>query len=83
GHDYLVAPPVIAELGAEPVGVEAAFAGADGVLVITDHPEYAKLDLPPLLAALHRPGLVYDSWRILDEEVVRGAGVRYAGIGYG
>ena len=83
GHDFLVAPDVVRGLGATPASIEDAFAGADGVVVITDHPEYAKLDLPRLLGTLRRPALVYDCWRILDEDVVRDAGVRYAGIGYG
>jgi UDP-N-acetyl-D-mannosaminuronic acid dehydrogenase len=82
GHDYLVAREVIRGLGAEPVTPEAAFDGADAVLVITNHPEYAKLDLGRLLSGLRRPAILYDCWRILDEEAVRGAGVRYAGIGY-
>jgi UDP-N-acetyl-D-mannosaminuronic acid dehydrogenase len=82
GHDYLVARELIRELGAEPVTPEAAFDGADAVLVITNHPEYAKLDLGRLLPGLRRPAILYDCWRILDEETVRGAGVRYAGIGY-
>ena len=82
GHDSLVSPDVIRGLGAEPVTPEAAFDGADAVLVITNHPEYAKLDLGRLLPGLRRPALLYDCWRILDEEMVRGAGVRYAGIGY-
>jgi UDP-N-acetyl-D-mannosaminuronic acid dehydrogenase len=83
GHDYLVAPEVIRGLGATPVGAEAAFDGADAVLVITNHPEYAKLDLPARLAVMHRPAVLFDSWRILDEEAAHRAGVRYAGIGYG
>jgi UDP-N-acetyl-D-mannosaminuronic acid dehydrogenase len=82
GHDYLVAPDVIRGLGAAPVTPEAAFDGADAVLVITNHPEYAKLDIGRLLPGLRRPALLYDCWRMLDEETVRGAGVRYAGIGY-
>jgi UDP-N-acetyl-D-mannosaminuronic acid dehydrogenase len=83
GHDYLVAPEVIRGLGATPVSAEAAWEGADAVLVITNHPEYAKLDLPARLSAMHRPAVLFDSWRILDEEAARRAGVRYAGIGYG
>jgi len=82
GHDYLVAADVIRSLGAEPVSPEAAFDGADAVLIITNHPEYAKLDLGRLLPKLRRPAVLYDCWRILDEEMVRGAGVSYAGIGY-
>ncbi len=83
GHDFLVRPEVIRSLGAEPMTPEAAFAGADAVLVVTNHPEYAKLDLGRLLPTLKRPAALFDAWRILDEEVVRAAGVRYAGIGYG
>jgi UDP-N-acetyl-D-mannosaminuronic acid dehydrogenase len=83
GHDYLVAPDVIRGLGATPVSAEAAWDGADAVLVITNHPEYAKLDLSARLTAMHRPAVLFDSWRILDEDAARRAGVRYAGIGYG
>jgi UDP-N-acetyl-D-mannosaminuronic acid dehydrogenase len=83
GHDFLVAPEVIRGLGAEPVSPEVGFDGADAVLVVTNHPEYGKLDLKPLLARLRRPAVVFDSWRILDEEAVRASGVRYAGIGLG
>src|SRR5882672_6365744 len=83
GHDHLVGADIIRSLGAEPVTAEAAFDGADAVLVVTNHPEYAKLDLGRLLPRLRRPAVLYDAWRILDEETVRGAGVRYAGIGYG
>jgi UDP-N-acetyl-D-mannosaminuronic acid dehydrogenase len=84
GHDFLVAPGVLERLGVGATSVTEGFAGADGVLVITNHPEYAKLDLPHLLASLRKPALVYDCWRILDEETVRAEGdVRYAGIGYG
>jgi UDP-N-acetyl-D-mannosaminuronic acid dehydrogenase len=82
GHDYLVPPDIIRSLGAEPVTPESAFDGADAVLVITNHPEYAKLDIGRLLPALRRPAVLYDCWRILDEESVRTAGVSYAGIGY-
>jgi len=82
GHDFLVAGDVIAGLGATPASVEEAFAGADAVLVTMNHPEYAKLDLPLRLATLRRPAVVYDAWRILDEETVRQAGVGYAAIGH-
>ncbi len=84
GHDFLVGRDVLTRLGVTPCALEEGFVGADAVLVITNHPEYAKQDLPRLLAALRRPAVLYDCWRILDEEVARGAGqVRYASIGYG
>ncbi len=78
-----MAGDIIRGLGARPVAPDAAFEGADAVLVITNHPEYAKLDLGRLLPRLRRPAVLYDCWRILDEEAVRAGGVRYAGIGYG
>jgi UDP-N-acetyl-D-mannosaminuronic acid dehydrogenase len=83
GHDYLVDGATIERLGAVPVTPEAGFEGADAVLVTMNHPEYAKLDLRSLVGRLRRPAVVFDAWRILDEEIVRGADVRYAGIGYG
>jgi UDP-N-acetyl-D-mannosaminuronic acid dehydrogenase len=84
GHDYLVAPEVLARYGVPACSPEEAFRDRDGVLVITNHPDYGKLDLPPLLASLRKPAVVFDCWRILDEGAVRNAGaVRYAGIGYG
>jgi len=83
GHDFLVAPETLARLGVTPVMLEEGFAGADAVLVITDHPEYGKQDLPKLLASLRRPAVLYDCWRVLDEETVRAAGIGYASIGYG
>src|SRR5204862_545113 len=39
GHDFLVAPQIIRELGVEPRTLEEVFDEVDGVLVITDHPE--------------------------------------------
>jgi len=81
GHDPLVAPEVIARYGGEPVSLDKAFADADAVLIVIDHPDYRALPVDTVLAA-GRPRLVYDSWRILDEAAVTAHGVRYAGIGY-
>jgi UDP-N-acetyl-D-mannosaminuronic acid dehydrogenase len=81
GHDPLVDAEVIRQYGGTPVDVATGFANADAVLIITDHPEYRRLDVDRLL-----PGsgvrLVYDSWRVLDENSVTRHGVRYAGLGY-
>ena len=83
GHDFLVDAATIRRLGVEPCHVADGFAGRDGVLVITDHPEYASLDIAKLADSLRRPALIVDSWRIFDEAAVgRVTGVRYAGIGY-
>jgi UDP-N-acetyl-D-mannosaminuronic acid dehydrogenase len=81
GHDPLVGADVIRRYGGTPVDLATGFSAADAVLIITDHPQYRQLDVDGLL-----PGsgvrLVYDSWRVLDENGVTRHGVRYAGLGY-
>ncbi|MFY1698674.1 nucleotide sugar dehydrogenase [Solwaraspora sp. WMMA2101] len=81
GHDPLVTDEVVRAHGGDPVSLDKAFSEADAVLVLNDHPDYRALPVTTLL-----PGtgvrLVYDSWRILDEELVRAAGAHYEGIGY-
>jgi len=82
-HDFLVRDDVVQGLGLTPCGLAEAFEGTDGVLIITDHPEYAKLDVGAVTARLRRPALLYDCWRILPAEAVAAAaGIRYASIGY-
>jgi UDP-N-acetyl-D-mannosaminuronic acid dehydrogenase len=81
GHDPLVSHDVIRAYGGEPVDVGQAFATSDAVLVITDHPDYRRLDVSGLLVG-SPVRLIFDSWRILDAASVRDRGVRYAGLGY-
>ncbi|MEU8244824.1 nucleotide sugar dehydrogenase [Nonomuraea sp. NPDC048916] len=81
GHDPLVRDEVIREYGGEPVSLDKAFAAADAMIIINDHPDYRGIEVEARLAS---SGLrvLYDSWRILDEAAVVRNGVRYAGIGY-
>lgn len=81
GHDPLVTDDVISQYGGQPVSLDKAFSTAEAMLVINDHPDYRALEVGPLLAASSLR-VLYDSWRIFDEESVVRHGVRYAGIGY-
>ncbi|MFC6023010.1 nucleotide sugar dehydrogenase [Plantactinospora solaniradicis] len=81
GHDPMVSDDVVRDHGGEPTSLDKAFAEADAVLVINDHPDYRAIEIGSVLGA-RRPALIYDSWRILDEPAIRAAGIRYAGIGY-
>ena len=81
GHDPMVSDETIRAYGGEPVGIEKAFSDTDGVLIINDHPEYRAIEVPEALGAV-KPAFIYDSWRILDESAITGAGVGYAGLGY-
>jgi UDP-N-acetyl-D-mannosaminuronic acid dehydrogenase len=81
GHDPIVRDDVIRQYGGEPVGLDKALDEPNGILIINDHPDYRALRVDDMLAGSNAK-FVYDSWRILDEEAVRAAGIGYAGIGY-
>jgi UDP-N-acetyl-D-mannosaminuronic acid dehydrogenase len=82
GHDFLVGADVVRRQGVTPCSLDEAFDGTDGVLIITDHPEYARLDVAATVSRMRRPALVYDCWRVLTPDAVRRVdGIRYASIG--
>lgn len=81
GHDPMVTDEVIRRYGGAPVSLAEAFARADAVLLINDHPDYRAIRVEDMLGE-RPPSVIYDSWRILDEKAIAAAGVRYAGIGY-
>ncbi|MBU2670797.1 nucleotide sugar dehydrogenase [Actinoplanes bogorensis] len=80
GHDPMVTPEVIRQYGGDPISLDKAFTDSDAVLVINDHPDYRALSVEDVLGDA-RPSLIFDSWRILDADAVRAAGIRYAGLG--
>lgn len=55
--------------------------GADVVVVFTEWPEFAKIDLDRLAARLPRPVTVVDTRNLLDPALVREAGLEYDGVG--
>lgn len=81
GHDYRVGPECTAGLGAESVGLFDGIAAADAIVLLNDHPGYARDITGPLLSSLGRRILVYDCWRILGRSgVPDAAGVLYGGL---
>src|SRR4051812_7369322 len=54
--------------------------GADALVLVTEWPEFAELDLPALAASM-RGKTVIDGRNFLDAEKVRDAGLAYEGIG--
>ncbi|GAA0909257.1 nucleotide sugar dehydrogenase [Pseudonocardia zijingensis] len=81
GHDPRVRREVIRDHGGEPVDLAEGFRAADGVLIVTDHPDYRAIDVPTALAS-SRLKFVFDSWRVLDAERVTACGVHYAALGF-
>src|SRR3954469_17327203 len=58
----------------------AAAEGADAVVLITEWPEFAELDLAEMAGAM-RGEVLIDGRNFLDPEAVRKAGLAYEGIG--
>ena len=81
GHDPMVTADVIRQYGGEPISLDKAFTDSDAILVINNHPDYRAIEVTELLGDA-RPVLIYDSWRILDGDAIRSAGIRYAALGY-
>ncbi len=57
-----------------------ALAGADACVIVTEWPEFAQLDWREVARRM-RGRVVVDGRNMLDPEAVRGAGLRYEGIG--
>jgi UDPglucose 6-dehydrogenase len=60
----------------------AALAGADGALVVTDWPEFGRLD-PLRMARVMRQPVVVDGRGVFDRDAMRRAGMRYFRLGHG
>jgi UDPglucose 6-dehydrogenase len=58
----------------------AAGEGADAIVLVTEWPEFAELDLAELAAAM-RGNVLIDGRNFLAAEKVREAGLAYEGIG--
>jgi UDPglucose 6-dehydrogenase len=54
--------------------------GADALVLVTEWPEFAELDLAELAAAM-RGNLLIDGRNFLDAAKVRDAGLAYEGVG--
>jgi len=59
---------------------EEALAGADGAILVTEWPEFARLDWAALAGVMRNP-LLIDGRNFLDPDEMRVAGFTYEGIG--
>jgi UDPglucose 6-dehydrogenase len=61
--------------------VRDAAAGADVLMIATEWPEFAKVDLDDLHAIMRPGAVVVDTRNLLDPAAVRAAGLGYSGVG--
>ena len=61
--------------------VRDAAAGAKVLVIATEWPEFAKIDLDELATLMQPDAVVVDTRNLLDPDAVRAAGLRYDGVG--
>ena len=61
-------------------GVEEALTAADAVVVVTEWPEFARMDLAAMAKKMNRPVLI-DGRNVFDPAGARAAGFEYSGVG--
>jgi UDP-N-acetyl-D-mannosaminuronic acid dehydrogenase len=82
GHDFVTPEKVIADLGARACTLEEGFEGADGVVIMNNHPGYQTAGIPELARRLQAPALLFDSWGLFTPEQFRGvSGLHYGTLG--
>jgi UDPglucose 6-dehydrogenase len=59
---------------------EAVFEGADAIVLVTEWPEFAELDLPEVARAM-RGNVLIDGRNLFDPAAARDAGLVYEGVG--
>ncbi len=82
GHDFVTPEKVIADLGVRTCTLEEGFDGANGVVIMNNHPGYLTAGIPALARSLRHPAMLFDSWGLFDVEQFRDApGLHYAPLG--
>ncbi|MFC1515422.1 nucleotide sugar dehydrogenase [Thermodesulfobacteriota bacterium] len=83
GFDPIVAKKTIADFGLEPFEhVEAAAVGANLLVIMNNHPFFAKIPIENLAEKMARPSLIYDFWNNFNAaDLNLPAGTGYAALG--
>lgn len=83
GFDPVVASNQLVAFGLEPFETaESVAAGANLVIIMNNHPFFAKLHIEHLAGQMARPGLIYDFWNNFKaSDLSMPVGTGYAGLG--
>ncbi|RSM56217.1 nucleotide sugar dehydrogenase [Amycolatopsis sp. WAC 01376] len=84
GHDYVVGAEPTARIGLTPASLDDGMADADALLVLVDHPRYAREITAEAVRARMRPSAtVVDIWGVLEDELGALPDVDYRRLGNG
>jgi len=82
-HDPVATPAELIEFDLTPAPPLAEWRRFDALLLLNNHPFYAKLDLVSLATQMIAPGIVYDSWRLKNpDDVASIPNLVYMGLGF-
>jgi UDP-N-acetyl-D-mannosaminuronic acid dehydrogenase len=83
GHDFLVPPQRIAELGYAPTSLDEGLTDAEALILLTDHPGYASLDGGTVAVRMRPPAIVFDLWGVMRDQFEGSEKVTYMRWGRG
>lgn len=83
GYDPLVKPENMLNLGITPCAtLQDAVRDAAIVFILTNHIEFAHMDLAAIAKSMHKPSLIYDLWSLFKEpQQLLPRDVWYGGLG--
>jgi UDP-N-acetyl-D-mannosaminuronic acid dehydrogenase len=84
GHDYIVEPARVAQVGYTPSSLPDGLDGADVLMLLSDHPGYREDVTAELVRTrMRRPAIVFDMWGTLRDELDGHADIEYLRLGRG
>jgi UDP-N-acetyl-D-mannosaminuronic acid dehydrogenase len=83
GYDPVVEKSKLAELGMNVCDdINEIYQDADVFVLLNNHPSYYDLDLHRVATGMKKPGIIYDSWRMIDKSIFEGVDdITYLGVG--
>ena len=85
GAQVNVYDPLCAESfnGKNCTGPYEAIANTDCLVILTDHNEFASLDLRKVKETMNKPACIVDGRRVISPATAKSIGIRYYGVGFG
>lgn len=84
GHDFLVDPARIEEVGYRPASLTEGMTDADALVLLVDHPRYRdEISLALVRERMRHPAVVFDMWGELAGALSGVDGVEYRRLGRG
>lgn len=82
GYDSVVHRDSLEGAGISYLPYREGFKDAHCVLIMNNHPDFAKIDIFSLLESMRKPGLFFDGWHFfLPAEIRKVKGIVYQGLG--